>query len=91
MDNQRFSAAYVAGYLLMNLREANFVARRAIIEAAISEAITAIPTMSAARGGSTPNDTGMAGYMEADEDDIVSYRNWFRAGDYPGVNLVRPY
>lgn len=75
----------------MNLREANYIQRRATIDAAVNEAATAILAISAARSGSTPDDTGAGGYFEEDEDGDVFYHGWFRAGDYPDTKLVRPY
>lgn len=75
----------------MRLREANHLQQRATIENTLSEAATALPTIAAARGASTPDDSGAGGYFVEDDDGIVSYQKWFRVGHAVGTRRLRPY
>lgn len=73
------------------LREVEHLRRERTIDATLSEAVTALPTIIAARSGSTPDDSGSAGYFEDDGDGVLTYAGWFSPGDYPDTNLVRPF
>ena len=75
----------------MTLREVHHLTKQATINAAINQAVTQLPVIAAARSGSTPDDSGVAGYSVEDEDEVLVYTGWFSAGDMPDEKLVRPY
>ena len=73
------------------LREVEHIRRQATIEGTLSAANSALPTINAARTGSVPDDSGSAGFFEDDADGVLTYQNWFRAGDAVGTGKLRPY
>lgn len=65
--------------------------RKVIVEMALREAVRILPSLESARHGSTPDDSNAAGYFADNDDGILEYTTWFRAGDIVGEKHVKPF
>lgn len=84
-------AAQQGSVLMATNREIDYTRRAITVEAAVQKVVDRAASVREMRQSSVPDDSGVGGFSEDDEDGHLTHTRWFTVGDAVGSAPLRPW